>query len=425
MPFDRLPDDGLEFMRKVSIIYFPKNAFASLDAYVPLMVHLADKYGSQVVHDTILIEDGIYGIKQYVADSAFHTALFDRYQRSHTFSLPAAFPGKLNSLYFVFRYLLLALWRRLTSKKVIFINGMVDNTRRGKMLKAISEAIGTTYVVPGTQAVITESFERRLAPEVWNRLVELGVKSEPLIRKVLPKRAICNVSSEIERVQRVNYPGVNVVPVGIPRLMSSWPSVVRSIGDECLRAELLERGLSPDTPSIATIILTNPDFYWFPDKGTSRRLLDEAIKSIREEFPDIPIFLKAKSSMVRLFGDLIENDRNSNIYFTTLGLGALASRSCLAISIQESTGIFDFLTMEIPAIEYSNYSDIHIEIYPERTPWKDVPGYTICESPDELKSAVRAVRQGTCETAQRKQLNTYFGHVEDLEIFGVKPDVAS
>ncbi len=403
-------------MRKSAVIFIPKRAFAGIDAFAPLLAHLGCAYDHKTVRDTVLITkragDGI-------DSSTFHRHVFYKFSRVHNFELADRRPSKLTSLMQVAAFSLLLMRRRLTCRKVVSVFGGHDKSRRGRLIERLASVLGEVYIFPATQAVITSAYERRLSLEYWQKLIELGVKSQHVVADRPPRKAICYVPDEVSRIQRVRFPGTEISPIGLPRLYSTWPSVVADLGDDALRGELTARGIAGDTERIATIILTNPDYFWFPDKSTSSRLLRESVTTIRLHFPDVPIFLKAKADMVQLFDQAVADIGDDNVHFTTLGLAALASRSILAVTIQESTGTFDFVTVGVPAIEYACYSETFTSIYPEKSPWRDLPGLELCEDLDALDRSIAAIRTAEFRSVDRKTLSEYFGHQESLSIFGL------
>lgn len=412
-------------MKRTAVIYIAGINFGAIDAYLPLFLHLAALGRERIILDTLVPSDEIH---ETIASSPFHLAAFEKYGGLRRLSLRGRWPNRVNTLYRLGFYLGLLVWRRLTCRHVVVLGQLIPTGRSSRILLAFANIFGRFYYFPGIQTPYTETFGKRMTDEGWQRLVDAGIKrSSPEVRT--PPRAICYTAKEFDFIKRSRfYKNSELVPIGIPRLYPTWRKTLAETAEPFLERELERLGLAKDTPRIVTIILTNPSYYWFPEPGSYERMFSVAIARIRDAFPDAPILLKAKPQMLSSFAVIKEQycTKDPTIGLTSCGLSVLALRSVLALTINESSGVFDFIVAGVPVIEYGAYSSISADDgFGPASAWRDFPGLAYVEDESALQNAINTVRMGTFPVATRAALERYFGHREDLTIFNHLPGAAA
>ena len=190
----------------------------------------------------------------------------------------------------------------------------------------------------------------------------------------------------------------NIHAIGLPRLYASWHNYRKEFGSIDFQKTLLEIGLKDTPAKCITILVTNPEYPWFKKDHDFYSMLEEAITSIRLFFPTEIIFLKTKPSPKDApfeISDLIKNyhslNKHDNVYIYVRSLASLADNCIFCLSIAESSGIFDFLTAGIPVIEYSDYCEEYLQIFPKINPWAGTPGFFITHNVDDLRNLIRKV----------------------------------
>ena len=401
--------------RRAAVVYIFKNAFGGADAFAPVAQHLKHRFGDRVVLDAIFL-DAI--AREEVESSAFHLRLFEETTHVHDWTGGPG-GGPVRRGWKLLRLVALLIRRRLATGRLAVLYTVTGSSPLEALLMRIFDLLGTHYHFPGTQTPWNRTYSDRMKPDHYARMLATdGAKRNRVIRRQ-PRNVICYLADEVELMERYRSWRSRYHPIGLPRLYSSWREAVARIGGPILEDELRALGLDPATPRIATIVLTATEYIWFDSRDEFLRLLDEAVAAIRSQFADLPILLKAKPAYLRkgFYTGLEEHCDDPRIRLTTCALSVLASRSALAVAINETSGIFDFVLSQVPCIEHGSYNKAWLDIYGSKTAWAGTPGFVFTESREALDAAVRSVREGTFPVRSGETFASHFGHVEDLSVF--------
>lgn len=401
-------------MRQV-VIYIPKNIFSEIDAILPLLTVLSQR---GVKLETVFFEKQSYN---EVSTSPMHMRLLDKHTRmSSLFSVKGGFLARLAAM---LRFAGIAAAHRLSGRSLTVIyNSPTNKFRLSKnylwktaMRSVISLLGGKIVSFPSIQAPQTELFLRREEPDVLQRRAKLEGISPAT--PPAPDHALAYTSLQRDGLRKNRGWACPITIIGLPRLYRGWTDALRTEAERDVEDMLRTNGLDPATPRFATILLTYPMFPWYKSPNSFYELVDQAIEHIQKVCPGLPIFMKAKPRYDEktLFGpDKIR--RRPGLYITSCALAALATRSQFAISIHETSGVFDFLTQGVPVIEYADYAPAWREIFPTPSPWVGLPGFRLAESGDELNAALVDVLEGR-QRAEPARLAEVIGHKEDLSFF--------
>lgn len=400
-------------MSKQIGIYLPKNIFSEIDAILPFLVEL---HARDIELETIFFERS--GYKEFLS-SPLHQRVLQRVSKiTKGFG---AHPGIR-----IFRLLLFALTvvrYRLKGRRITFF---YNNSKRGKSLvsdlhhqlvrQIISIGGGHHYVFPPIQAPFTTLFLRREDPKIIGMRAALEGIKVPVQHK--PTAAIAYTEIHRKGLQDLRGWNCPIEVIGLPRLYQSWRNIIKVEALTDVVSTLKQLGLPPDTQSFITMLLTAPEFVWFrPDHGFFD-LVAEAIDAVQNIFPDHPILLKAKPRYDT--GAFIGKGKikfGQNVHLCTASLAALASRTRVAISIHETSGVFDFLTQGVPVIEYADYAPAWTELFPIPSPWTGLPGFVVAESKNALISALKDIQHHKI-LADPERLATAIDHKINIDFMG-------
>jgi len=391
-------------MKRISIIFIAKN-FTQIDAYVPILTQLKTNYKKyKIFHDTLCFQ------KQPADEiklSIFHKLILTKYGGVY-------YLFYLNKLK-VIPVIILLIYRWIVCDKTIII-GEFSNYKTNR-LYFFYKIFGHPIHFGGTQGVFNEKFSWRVKPEIIKVVIEEGLKKGYPLKEGHPE-AFCYLNSEIELYNKYINRTTKYTPIGVPRLYSSWEKSKQYFGNELLNKELQSKGIDSESESIITIILTNPGpHHWFKKNADFFFLLESCISIIRSYFPTTPIFCKGKPHMSWITGDFECYPQLPNVHYTYQALAVLSLKTSFCVSIQESSGIFEFLHSQIPIIEYSQYSKYWRTTYPFETPWIDIPGFNRASNEKELKNLLSTIKSGQMKTPNKKEIAEYFSHKENLDIF--------
>lgn len=403
-----------------AVVFLPSVAFGANDAYLPLVAHLKTLHGDQITHDTVYLDEEAYS---RMAMSRFHVDLFQRLGKVWHFYLGRRRLRLARVAYRLSALFAFLLFRRITHRRMVIIAPWMPITFSEKVIIRIASLFAPLLVFPGCQLPMTNAYADRFRPERWNIFYELGYKTaNPTKRKhEKPKIAICYTEDEIPNYREIHgWNNTVFLPIGLPRLYPTWPSIVRSIGSPLLTDELLSLGFAKTEGPVICIILTNPDYFWFAHPDGFVGMLDDVVRTVLRVFPEIPVLLKTKSDMAHLFAAIADRYSNPYVKLTSCGLGAIASRCIVAISVQESSGLMEFATAGVPAIEYGIYNDTWLRITPHKSCLVGIPGIIMADTIGALESELTAAKAHNGPSDIPQQMRMALKHHDGAErIFSV------
>ncbi len=403
---------------KLMLAYLAARNVNKFDALLPLLVHLRASLDprSYVAYTIVLFEN----VHEDIERSGFH---LDALRELSSYYRPfsgARLLGPLRGLFKLGALVWLFAKRRMSGYRIVVLLPWQLKGLRDRFTIGVLSGFAKVYEFPGLQTPATADFMKRF--EHWGKLQEIGVKRAGKVNFVPKYPPICYLDSEKQYLTR---PGqADPVAIGIPRLYGSWIPFVQSHGSRHVSMDLAAAGLNRDLQKYGVVVLTNPRYHWFPNGDSDYpAMLHEIVAASKRHFPAMPILLKPKANMRRLFDELLtkEGILGNGVYVVDTGLAALSSRAVWAASINESSGVFDFLTSNVPAIEYARYAPHWLEITPRGSAWRTFPGLRYVESVDQLDAAMHAIAMRADTEDIRKQLAEHLKHREDLSFLRASP----
>lgn len=395
-----------------ALLYLSARNAGKIDAFLPLLVHLAAQKSKIDAYTVVLFEDTDDDLRR----SLFHLEAVDSlstYFRPH---IKSKILGRFRAVYkfLALFFLLSRLW--ILRRRILVLAPWKAKSFSEKNLFKLISCFGQIFHFPSLQVPTNSDYMLRFTN--WDKLQSIGVKKPGKITFTSPLPAVCYLETEKQYILRDDV--AEPIAIGIPRLYPSWIPFVRSFGGRQLSRALEQIGMDSDTPKFGVVILTNPSYHWFPNGDSDYpAMLREIIESSRRHFPGMPILLKPKPNMRGLFETLLRKNGllGDDVHLIDLGLAALASRAAWAATINESSGAFDFLCTNVPTIEYARYAPHWLEITPSGSAWRSLPGLIYVESREALDQAMRSTSRGELDVDNRQRLAEFFGHKENLELF--------
>lgn len=392
----------------MAILYLPKVHFTSFDAIAPFLVHLRVEGGRGIDVDMLVTSKAT---ADNIAASPFHLQLMTACTRAwrlwghrRVFSVLRRQAG----------FILLPLLRRLTHRRVVILTHSRDCTVELRRLQAMAGPSTDVVCFPSVQVPMTDAYVRRMEPGALSFFQKFGMRSRGTAQASIGK-ALTYFPSETPILRRYLFPSTELTPIGLPRLYSSWHAYLSEWGRKAFADEAKRIGISQDA-QVVTVILTNKDYIWFDSETAYQEALIECLLCIRSHFPEIPVLLKCKAlDIYRQQQDEVLDlvgGRFEGVYPTACGLCVLATRSVLALTINESSGAFDFITQGVPVLEYAIYNETWRESFPEGGAYSQTPGVYVANGPREFETAVKGIKEGTCVAPPRAESARFFGHAE-------------
>lgn len=392
------------------VIYLAARNSGKIDAWLPLLAHLGIRTPGIGFHTVLLFEH----THEDLGRSTFHleaVRLLSNYYRPLG---GVSYLGPLRGVLKFAALMTLVIRSRLRGRKLVFLLPYHPKSVKERLMFRLLSKFGRLYHYPSLQLPATKDLMLRF--EKWATLQEIGVKKAGRF-DVTPKYpVICYLESEKPYLRRPDSP--DPVAIGIPRLYDSWIPFIKDFGAAQVSLALKQIGLAPELQRFGVVVLTNPSYHWFPNGDRDYpEMLREIIDVSRRHFPGMTILLKPKANMRALFDSLLTQQQilAEDVRLIDAGLAALASRAAWAATINESSGVFDFLCTNVPTIEYARYADHWLKITPAGSAWRSLPGLEYVESREALDEAMGRAATGRFEADNRQRLAVFFGHRENLQ----------
>ncbi len=405
---------------KNSLIYIPKWIFSEVDAFIPVVLELGKSYQDMVTIDVFWLNERCFN---EVKMSSIHRSIFNKYTNEYLL-----FPNRkkiltVEKILSFLKFLSIVILRKLTRKKIVFVYFSPNHGINSKIQNYVMRVFGEVYRFPGIQAPMNSEYLERVYSDsdeyikAWR-----GTRTKPQKLKV-DNNEIYFIKDTVDWIHKNYSHTIEHKIIGIPRLYNSWQHYIKNESDRYIEEILIQNKLPKKTKDIILILLTEPNCPWFHDKEDFSQMLKNVLITIRKNFPSNPIFLKTKPRFKNHVNLPIFNDLSllsfglSDVYYYWGGASALASRTKVAISINETSTIFEFISTEVPVIEYARYNDDWISFQPKLTVWRGMPGFHIAESLGDLNTLVEDVALGNIKGVPCDEIINFFDAKKDLSVF--------
>ena len=395
-----------------AIIFIPKSTFGQLDAYIPFPVQIAEEYKDVVRHFTIIIS---LGARKNLKYSSFHKNILNHYGTVHDLEDCEL---KLKGFHLMSKFLYLVfLFAKIRFKfgRIIVFTDMGKRTFKSNIITKTIGLFANIISFPSIQAPWNTLMHDRFDPVKYQKAftIDNGKIVQPIIA---PKTSICYFEKEIPYYLS-KFPKTKFVPIGLPRLYKHWPLAKEVFAKKLIEQEFHSHGLDVATPKIVVLIASNPEYFWVPSIKVYFELVEGAIKAIRQSDSNIPIFISLKSKLIVKFKHYFENVLSfENIFFSQAPLVVLSSRTKFALSIYESSGVYEFLSSNIPCAEYSQYSSQWLETYDTQSAWADEPEFQVFSDFKALNKFIFEVFKEGHRCKSRIKLIEHYKHFYDENI---------
>jgi hypothetical protein len=394
-------------MIPLGFVVIPKRSMGSLDSFLPFAVQLRAK-GAAVM--TVILNDAIEGMME---SSRFHAASFRALTAYERLRAPRFF-GRWGHVWKLIRLSAALIRFKLRCRNIVILTPMSDTEPAERKLLRLLRLFGTTIWFPANPIGNTPEFAARFSREAWSTLLANGAKARFHPVQTVG-RAACYRESELALVRPRFDPDTEYVVIGTPPLNSEWQRYVKSKAASYVDREVADMPSRGQDESIVTIVVPAPEYFWFDDADGCYQLVNEAIDLIEKVFGENTIILiKTKPQHFEKFGRKLKFT-NRNVKLTTLGLSVLAAKSRLALGIQETSGIFDFLVMGVPVIEYARYSNEWLKVCPDGSAYRRFPGVTHIEEKNELSRVLEMAKADTLPRVQLAELQDFLGDRNRLD----------
>jgi hypothetical protein len=370
------------------LVYIPTNIFTNCDAVIPILLEIKSTY---VCVRTFFFNKSAYA---EVQKSLVH---FEALKNLSDISVMGA--SKSNSVvpYFLkFLFFLIVAKCKYKDLDVIFSkksrpfrSGPKDwlyNNSVDIVLKVLSVNL---VVPPNIQAPLTLNYIKRFDENVSRKIAALEGSEYIKVERLFLKKATHWAFTNEHKTCLINMScEAPIKVIGMPKLGTKWDKFLDKHASQEIHLHLQSKGIEADE-KIITIILTADNYCWYPDNQSQGEALVILVEEIRKFFPNNYILVKSKYR----YGDLgakylKKHNLNFRILSTSCSLSSLSTRSLFAVSINETSGVFDFLCNDVPVLEFANYSTEWTSALGSLSPWIGIPGFSVVSGTDDLNSAL-------------------------------------
>ncbi|MEP0942328.1 MAG: hypothetical protein ABJH63_11740 [Rhizobiaceae bacterium] len=395
---------------KRAVVYLGSKNLGKFDAFFPLLVTLSELVkGDENIklYTAMPLVDGEDALKL----ASFHYRMV---KRLSIYVGPIRLPF-LESSINIALFVLFILRLRIYGKEITILTSWIGKGKIEILALNLISKLGKLVFVPPLQTPQTKAYGERF--KNWEKLVDLGLKhSNSNTSSFQFEHGICWTDEERELNA---YEFVKQVhPIGLPRLYPEWETFLLKETEGVPVVCEDESGETLVDGEFGVIILTNPHFVWFPN-GVDDYLamLREVIAFSNRRFPDGLIVLKPKYLMRQMFIELLKEHKliSDKIVLADESLSVLAARASWAATINESSGVLDFVCMGVPTLEYARYDTTWLEVSASGSAWKELPGMTYAEDSDEVGVFFDSLGSNSAHQ-YREQLKCHLRHKRDLSI---------
>lgn len=225
-------------------------------------------------------------------------------------------------------------------------------------------------------------------------------------------RHLMHSHADVPVADLLNMPADRIV-IGYPKLMEAWRKRIADFDTTWDSQELAA------TEKIVTVILIEPNVYFFDPDDAPPTFLREILNTVRKHFPDELIVLKtkpipqfAKARDYSWIDEILEERRDPRVVMTNVPNPFLARKSLAVFAVGESTACFDYVAAGVPFVEHSRYGEAWLKIYPRGSFWTE---YGMChtQTPAELDAAVSRIKNGSFPVLNAGAVREKFGQPDE------------
>ena len=395
-----------------SLVFLPGNMFSQLDAFIPILVSRSGEYQNIA---TFFFDKRAYDELQ---SSVVHYRALEGVSAVYVRKTHGRLPRVVGSFRFFLQFIMYMLRAQMRSCEidVVFLSkssSLFSKPKDWLVTKLVEICLvfidANRVYPPNIQAPLTEQYIKRFSDNVRKAIFQLEGRAFVKYHRHFNDDARYLVFSN-EHKKCIEKLGCRskIDIIGHPKLSEVWKKTVERHLPEEKASSNLSSGLANDE-KIITVLLTAPDYVWYPPNSSQNESLCMVIKSIRKYFPDIKIVLKAKPRYADIsIGFLQQNNFGYGVLPSTDSLPALASNSIFAISLNETSAVFDFLFAGLTVIEFSNYRQEWLDAFSCLSPWEGVPGFQATSDIFALEGVMRSVKNRACNENIIRELKHYF-----------------
>jgi hypothetical protein len=392
-------------MKKKTVAYlFVPGAFVGLENLVPFLVRLkSEGFSVRTVVVDRFMREAIRAVPDY------ERALSENSKVIHVdFSSKESRFRKVPSFG---RYLAVLARLAITPSVAVFtfqpVKGVLD-----KMLRCVSRVRGRFYVLSKANAPVP--LGRFMADEIAMK----NPDKKRFLRKKKETQGseffgtyLMHSRGEEGVADLLNYPLDRRV-IGYPKMMVAWRDYVKRADVAWDPPELARES------EIAVVLPLEPDLYYFDPADSTGRFFAEILSAIRKKYPHLLIVLKPKPRPQKSLagkddwiGELVRECGDPRVVVTRTPNPFLTHKAVMAVSMGETTALFDYVMAGVPCVEHARYAEGWREIYPNGTYWKEF-GLTCTGSSIELEAAIGAIHAGRFSDGTRRRIAELFPHDE-------------
>ena len=290
------------------------------------------------------------------------------------------------------KFLLILIRIKMKNKKVeIIFNGsfLKEKSIKLKLFKKLlyftKKYLKAKIIkTPTIQALLTENYFLRLISPLSEKIKDLENAKTISVEEIDYDERWVYSEFEYNLFKKHKKVYEKIKVIGYDRMCPKWPKFISDNSGIEFRKFLKSKNISKNDVLIP-ILLTYPTYVWLPDKIKYSDLIMSVIEVLRKQFPKCKILLKCKPRYDKKWFGLDQTKMElDNIFFTDFSIAVLAYHTKFATTINETSGIFDFLSLGKPIIEFSKYSVTWKKNTNFNHVWDNVPGVYFSKNTSEF-----------------------------------------
>lgn len=173
---------------------------------------------------------------------------------------------------------------------------------------------------------------------------------------------------------------------------SAWPDYVNDMADTYLEEDFRASGIEPSSEIIVYILGFLGAVESVPDPDTFKKLLHNTLSVLKEESPDIPVFIKPHfNTDIGYLREVIATFGDHKFIVSHLHPAVLSTHARLFVVNYYSTTMAVARSFNVPVVEYSNYGPEAREVTGGGTIRPDIVEHYVDNDQDLFRDTVREI----------------------------------
>jgi hypothetical protein len=240
-----------------------------------------------------------------------------------------------------------------------------------------------TYLCEGIVTGYSEN-ERQI-DNAWAQRVDLHVNAAS-------RGGLIGFSAEWRHFQAPHHADILKYNLGKFWYGNAWPDFVNESAGDYLEDDFHAAGIEPSSEILVYILGYLGAVESVPDPDTFKKLLHRTLSVLKNEAPDLPVFVKPHfNTDIEYLREVIAKFDNHKFIVSHLHPAVLSTRARLFVANYYSTTMAVARSFDVPVVEYSNYGPEAREVTGGGTIRPDIVEHYVDNDENKFRATVKQI----------------------------------